>query len=619
MAEKAFTKALSLNSDCAEAHYERGQLYEEMYDFEKAIKEYQRAVSVNPSMGKLYLSLGNLYRRLGKPHEAIECIEKAFVFFPEDAEAHTQIAEAYVAIRKYPEALNHYRKAVALNPKDIYAHYNMGIAFAQTGQYEEAMRAYTRALEINPEFVEPLYDLALACLQRGRLAEAEGYISLFLDKRPNNTFARFTLGSIYLRLEDLDRAIEEYTRAINSYPSHPYARFNLASGYARLGQYEKAEAEFREALDANPPKTEDEIILFATLASSQSIIQSLGKAMTELKRAFQLYEEATSRYQLEETVKNRIRGLFTRFVPETVVDRVIASDESVELEVRNVTVLFADIQGYSGLSEAESPRETMALLNEYYAHMAGIYRKYGGTLLYFQGDAQMIIFGAPVERPNHALLALRTAVDMRKEIGLIARKLSQQGRRSFEVGIGICKGEAVLGFINDGSRLQYTAIGDTVNTASRLQEVSKQHDYAIMVNEAVQREVKDFVDSERLEAVQLRGKAEPVTVYRILRLREEALRQDSPLYTLESAPSLAEITAPMPEAPVILAKVTAPSAGIAVPSAEISAPSAEIAVPSPEAPVISSPPVRPHLPPPMKPKALSGPTPPRGEAIEASD
>lgn len=515
LARTTFKKVLEMNPKSADAHYELGLLAEGKYDFTTAVQHYQKSIQLNENKGEAYSSLGQIYKRQGKMHMAIENLEKSVIFLPEDSFLHSQLGEAYRAIKQDKDAVKEFREALRYNQKDVFSYLNLGISLSRLNEFDEALSAFKKALEIKPDFIDPYYNIAMTYLRMGHLTFARECIEKFLKVKPNDTYAHFALGNIHLRFGDLDNAISQYKIAIDSYPNHPYARFNLASSYAQAGQYDLAEAEFSKALELNPPDTEDEMILFATLASYHTILQNLAKAMSEIQKAFQLYEDAKTRYQSEEKIKNRIAELFKKVLPETVAEDLMSKEKEVADEQREVTVVFSDIRGYTTLTEMIGGREAMKILNDYYSYMSKISNKYGGSLLYFQGDAQMIIFGAPQEDPEHPIHALKAAMEMKRTVGLLSEKWFRGSNVQFEIAVGITTGEVVMGFINDGTRLQYTAIGDTVNVAARLQDVSKEHNSAVMLNEKSYERVKDYVKAQRLDSIYLKGRKESLNVFKI--------------------------------------------------------------------------------------------------------
>jgi tetratricopeptide (TPR) repeat protein/class 3 adenylate cyclase len=516
LARVSFNKALEINPQSADVYVELGLMHEEKYDFQAAADFFQKAIKVDEGKGEAYAHLGDIYKRQGKIHMALENFEKAVKFFPNDSYLHYQLGEAYLTIKQFDEAIREFKEAITHNPKDIYSYLNYGIALSRKNAFDEALATFKKALEIKPDFIDPYYNMGLTYLRMGHLTFAREYIEKFLKAKPNDTYAHFALGNIHLRFGDLDQAIQEYKQAIDSYPDHPYARFNLASSYARAGHYDLAEEEFSKALEHNPPASEDEMILFATLASYHTILQNLAKAMTEIRTSFQLYEEAKTKATSEEKIKNRIAELFKKVLPETVAEELITDEKLATDEQRVVTVVFSDIRGYTSLTEVIGARDAMRILNDYYSHMSKISNKYNGSLLYFQGDAQMVIFGAPKEDPEHPVNALKAAMEMKKQVKLLSDKwFKDDNKKKFEIAIGITTGEVVMGFINDGTRLQYTAIGDTVNVAARLQDVSKEHNSAIILNEDAYEKVSDLVTVQRLDSIHLKGKAKPVNVYKI--------------------------------------------------------------------------------------------------------
>lgn len=511
-----YRKVLDLNPKSADAYYELGLLSEDKYDFKTAAEHYKKSIQLDENKGEAYSHLGSIYQRQGKIHMAIENLEKSVKFFPEDSYLHYELGEAYRAIKQDNDAIREFKEAITFNPKDVYSYLNLGISYSRLNDFDASLESFKKALEIRPDFIDPYYNMALTYLRMGHLTFAREYIEKFLKVKPNDTYAHFALGNIHLRFGDLENAIQEYKGAIDSYPNHPYARFNLASSYARAGQYDLAEEEFSKALEHNPPDTEDEMILFATLASYHTILQNLAKAMSELQKAFQLYEDAKSKYASEEKIKNRITELFKKVLPETVAEEMISKEKEVEEEQREVTVVFSDIRGYTTLTELIGGREAMKILNDYYSHMSKISNKYGGSLLYFQGDAQMVIFGAPKEDKDHPLNALKAAVEMKKQVSILSEKWLKDRNERFEIAVGITTGEVIMGFINDGTRLQYTAIGDTVNVAARLQDVSKEHNSALVLNEKAYDRVQDHVKAVRMDSIYLKGKNEPINVYRVV-------------------------------------------------------------------------------------------------------
>jgi class 3 adenylate cyclase len=214
--------------------------------------------------------------------------------------------------------------------------------------------------------------------------------------------------------------------------------------------------------------------------------------------------------------KVQLTDAFRRYVSRDVADEVLRDPDARELggQMRPVTVLFADIRNFTALAETMSPRDVVNILNKYFQIMADAIFAHGGTLDKFMGDCVMAVFGAPVAHPDHASRAVWTAVEIQRQVDEEnARRLAWGRYRPVTIGIGIASGEAVVGNVGARDRMEYTAIGDCVNTAARLQALAPGGE--ILMTAAVETMVGHEVDATRLTPVRLRGKEEVVEVYRI--------------------------------------------------------------------------------------------------------
>ena len=165
------------------------------------------------------------------------------------------------------------------------------------------------------------------------------------------------------------------------------------------------------------------------------------------------------------------RANYSRFMPPYVVKQLLENPDSFKLGGINqtITVLFADIRGFTAFSEREKPEKVVGLLNRYFSAMSEIIFAHGGTLDKYIGDGLMAIFGAPNATPEDAKNALKTAVTMQKRLVSLNKELEAARFSRISVGIGLHTGEATIGYIGSDQRSEYTAIGDTVNLASRLE------------------------------------------------------------------------------------------------------------------------------------------------------
>lgn len=222
-----------------------------------------------------------------------------------------------------------------------------------------------------------------------------------------------------------------------------------------------------------------------------------------------------SQYILERKEKSRVTNLFGRYVSKGVVDEILASKEEVKLggERKEVTMVFVDIRGFTPLSEKMEPEEVIVILNEYLDLCTRAVFEYEGTLDKFMGDGVMAIFGAPIEQEDHAIRAVRAALRMKANSGAMEKRLEEKYGRSVSFGVGINSGPAVIGNIGSHDRLDYTAIGDTVNLSARLESNAKPGQ--ILISENTYNMVKEVFEVTALDAIKVKGKEKPVTIYQV--------------------------------------------------------------------------------------------------------
>jgi adenylate cyclase len=221
---------------------------------------------------------------------------------------------------------------------------------------------------------------------------------------------------------------------------------------------------------------------------------------------------------IEELEKRRVRGIFERFIsPEMVEQLVERGIEASRGQRADLTILFSDIRGFTTISEKLSPEEVVAILNEYLDAMTEIILRHGGTVDKYEGDLVMAFFGAPIPYPDHARRALQAALDMRRELDrLRAKWAAQGGPAKFEMGIGLNTGEVFVGLLGSSKRISYTVIGDAVNLASRLQDLTKDLQWPLLISEFTYEHIQDEFDAEYAESRQVKGKTHPVRIYKVL-------------------------------------------------------------------------------------------------------
>ncbi len=218
---------------------------------------------------------------------------------------------------------------------------------------------------------------------------------------------------------------------------------------------------------------------------------------------------------LERRDRQRVTQLFSRFLDPRIVADLVArggTDAAMDGQKREITVLFSDIRGFTTLSEQQSPQEIVELLNRYFRLQVEVIFRHQGTLDKYIGDAIMAFWGAPTDQPDHARRALEAARDMERALARFKRELGPAGN-DFDIGIGLNTGEAVVGFIGSPEHRQdYTVIGDTVNTASRIEGATKGR-ARLLVSETVRAAVGIGFKFRDHGLVALKGKEEKVHLY----------------------------------------------------------------------------------------------------------
>jgi adenylate cyclase len=219
--------------------------------------------------------------------------------------------------------------------------------------------------------------------------------------------------------------------------------------------------------------------------------------------------------------RHQVRELFGRYVSPQVVGEIIRLDDKGELklsgEVRDVTALFADIRGFTQLSEQMHPEDTVSMLNTYLGIVIERVLANQGMINKFAGDNILAIWNAPQDQPHHAMLAVKAALESQEAIQQIRK--DNPNLPIVQLGIGIHSGEAMAGNMGSEGRTEYTVIGDAINVASRL--CSSAPGSCIWIGPQTYEQVKDMVEVEKLELQYFKGKAEPLAVYRVLRLRRQ--------------------------------------------------------------------------------------------------
>ncbi|MBC8335029.1 MAG: GAF domain-containing protein [Anaerolineales bacterium] len=221
-------------------------------------------------------------------------------------------------------------------------------------------------------------------------------------------------------------------------------------------------------------------------------------------------DDLTERKELEAQ-----RRLFERMVSPAVIQQIDPNSLRMDGKSADITILFADIRGFTSFSEKQSPEKLVSVLNRYLAAAAEAVLAEEGTVDKFLGDAVMAWFNAPIPQPDHTLRAVRTAVAIRDAVEKLYLELPPEAHLAF--GVGIHYGEVVLGLIGTERKLEYTAIGDSVNTTKRIQENSQKNQ--ILISEDAYNRVNKHIFVDELDEIYVKGKSQAIKVYEVLGLR----------------------------------------------------------------------------------------------------
>ena len=228
-------------------------------------------------------------------------------------------------------------------------------------------------------------------------------------------------------------------------------------------------------------------------------------------------------YAVEGRQKRYIQGAFSQYLSPEIVKRIADNPEMLALggERRDVTFYFSDIQGFTTFSEQLSPEKLTRLMNRYLGEMTDTILASGGTLDKYIGDAVMAFWGAPVPCEGHALVACKAALANQKRLAALREVFAAEGYPPVRNRIGLNSGPASIGNMGSAARLSYTAIGDNVNLASRLEGANKAYGTYILISESTRLGAGDAIEVRELDYVKVKGKNQPIRVYELLGLKGE--------------------------------------------------------------------------------------------------
>jgi len=213
--------------------------------------------------------------------------------------------------------------------------------------------------------------------------------------------------------------------------------------------------------------------------------------------------------------KRFIKNVFQFYLSPHVIEHIIDDPSKLRLggERKEISSFFSDLAGFTSISESLSPEDLVHLLNAYLSEMTDIILETGGTLDKYEGDAIIAFWNAPIDQPDHAIRAARAAVECQKKLAEIREAIKTKFGHELYMRIGINSGQAVVGNMGAENRFDYTAMGDTVNLASRLEGACKQYDIPILMGETTYQHIKDVFAAREIDLIRVIGKKKPVHVY----------------------------------------------------------------------------------------------------------
>ncbi len=283
-----------------------------------------------------------------------------------------------------------------------------------------------------------------------------------------------------------------------------------------------------ERIKADPDTASIPVLMLTALGGIEDRVRGLGLGADDyLVKPFsprELIARIDTRMRAKQETdqlrasEQQIRATFTRFVAPEVVEQLLANPAQVALggKLQEITVLFADLESFTPLAERMEPERVIELLNRYMAFIVPVLKQYGGTIDKYIGDAVMALFNTPLPQPDHALRAVSAAVHIRKAQKAFHAECDVDHR--LDVNFGIHTGHAIVGNVGTPELMDYTAVGDTVNTAARLQDIS--HGGQIIISQTTYEQIKGSVLAHALGAHRVKGREKHVNIYTVLEINK---------------------------------------------------------------------------------------------------
>lgn len=278
------------------------------------------------------------------------------------------------------------------------------------------------------------------------------------------------------------------------------------------------------------------VFLFSMMMTSpiEKLVQLIGvvskgnfdvKATKEIKFFMkdEVHELSAAFDNMTEGLKERdkVKSLFNKFHGSSVTDDLMQNDIGLGGQNKDVVVFFSDIRGFTSFSENKSPEEVVQMLNEYFGVMVGIINKHGGVVDKFIGDAIMAVWGAPKTSDKDAFNALTACLKMRSALAELNEKRIARGDVPIQIGMGLHAGKAISGTIGSDERMEYTVIGNTVNTGSRIEASTKAFGSDLLISESVHDKIADQFLIEYAGSAEVKGRTDALKMFKVRGYKDE--------------------------------------------------------------------------------------------------
>ena len=318
------------------------------------------------------------------------------------------------------------------------------------------------------------------------------------------------------REEPIIKIIEEEKREITKYDALEDPKYKSVS--------EECVNKFAE-LESSlliPLVYQDDVIGLFTLGDKKSgkffnrqdidLLQTIANQGAVAIKNASMLEEIIEK----ERLKTKIMDSFGKYVTSEVRDQILEGRIPLDGELKDVTVLFADLRGFTTMTESTNPKEVVKIINGYFSEMAEAIGANHGLVLQFIGDEIEAVFGAPTALEDHPTHAVRAGLAMREKLISVNEKLEKKGYAPLRHGVGIHTGNVVAANIGSEDRLSYALVGDTVNAASRIQSLNKEYHTDILISSITLNRLTKFFEGEKLGATNVKGKKEPLEIFKLL-------------------------------------------------------------------------------------------------------